>query len=56
LDALEEHDDVKNIYANFDISNEEMVKIFLKLKEIPKPDDTVDALAIAICHINTIKW
>ena len=22
----------------------------LKLKEIPKPDDTCDALAIAICH------
>ncbi|MDR0617666.1 MAG: YebC/PmpR family DNA-binding transcriptional regulator [Endomicrobium sp.] len=27
MDALEEHDDVKNIYANFDISNEEMEKI-----------------------------
>jgi crossover junction endodeoxyribonuclease RuvC len=33
-----------------------MVKTFLKLKEIPKPDDTADALAIAICHINTIRW
>jgi crossover junction endodeoxyribonuclease RuvC len=33
-----------------------MVKTFLKLKEIPKPDDTADALAMAICHINTIKW
>ena len=22
----------------------------LKLKEIPKPDDTADALAIAVCH------
>ncbi|MDR1522450.1 MAG: YebC/PmpR family DNA-binding transcriptional regulator [Endomicrobium sp.] len=27
MDALEEHDDVKNVYANFDISNEEMEKI-----------------------------
>lgn len=33
-----------------------MVKIFLKLKEIPKPDDAADALAMAICHINTIRW
>jgi crossover junction endodeoxyribonuclease RuvC len=33
-----------------------MVKIFLKLKEIPKPDDAADALAIAICHVNTMKW
>ncbi|MDR2676445.1 MAG: crossover junction endodeoxyribonuclease RuvC [Endomicrobium sp.] len=33
-----------------------MVKFFLKLKKIPKPDDAADALAIAICHINTIKW
>jgi crossover junction endodeoxyribonuclease RuvC len=33
-----------------------MVKAFLKLKEIPKPDDTADALAMAICHINTIRW
>ncbi|MCL2335570.1 MAG: YebC/PmpR family DNA-binding transcriptional regulator [Endomicrobia bacterium] len=27
MDALEEHDDVKNVYANFDISKEEMEKI-----------------------------
>ncbi|MDR1522451.1 MAG: crossover junction endodeoxyribonuclease RuvC [Endomicrobium sp.] len=33
-----------------------MVKTFLKLKEIPKPDDTADALAMAICHINTMRW
>ncbi|MCA6070266.1 MAG: crossover junction endodeoxyribonuclease RuvC [Endomicrobium sp.] len=33
-----------------------MVKTFLKLKEIPKPDDAADALAIAICHVNTVKW
>jgi crossover junction endodeoxyribonuclease RuvC len=33
-----------------------MIKTFLKLKEIPKPDDSADALAMAICHINTIKW
>jgi crossover junction endodeoxyribonuclease RuvC len=32
---------------------QEMVKVFLKLKEIPKPDDAADALAIAICHSNS---
>lgn len=30
-----------------------MVTTFLKLKEPPKPDDTADALAIAICHAHT---
>lgn len=28
----------------------EMIKNILNLKEIPKPDDTADALAMAICH------
>lgn len=28
----------------------EMVKSFLSLNSIPKPDDTADALALAICH------
>jgi len=27
-----------------------MVKALLKLPEIPQPDDTADALAIALCH------
>ncbi len=31
-----------------------MVKELLRLKEIPKPDDTADALAIAICHANSV--
>ncbi|MDR1123002.1 MAG: crossover junction endodeoxyribonuclease RuvC [Endomicrobium sp.] len=30
-----------------------MVKTFLRLEKIPKPDDAADALAMAICHINT---
>ncbi len=29
-----------------------MVKHFLRLKDIPKPDDAADALAVAICHAN----
>ena len=28
----------------------EMVKNLLSLSEVPKPDDTADALALAICH------
>jgi len=32
-----------------------MVKNILKLKSIPKPDDTADAIAIALCHINSRK-
>ncbi|NLW24683.1 MAG: crossover junction endodeoxyribonuclease RuvC [Clostridia bacterium] len=27
-----------------------MVKTFLNLKELPRPDDAADALAVAICH------
>ncbi len=30
----------------------EMTKSLLGLKAVPKPDDTADALAIAICHAN----
>lgn len=29
----------------------EMTRRLLNLKEVPKPDDTADALAIALCHI-----
>jgi crossover junction endodeoxyribonuclease RuvC len=32
-----------------------MVKNILKLKSVPKPDDTADALAAAICHLNSRK-
>lgn len=32
---------------------QEMVKIFLKLSTIPKPDDVADALAVAICHAHS---
>lgn len=32
---------------------QEMVKTFLNLKEVPKPDDAADALAVAICHIHS---
>lgn len=32
---------------------QQMVKILLNLKSIPKPDDVADALAIAICHAHS---
>ena len=32
-----------------------MVKALLKLSAIPKPDDTADALAIALCHASRRK-
>ncbi|MGD9677299.1 MAG: crossover junction endodeoxyribonuclease RuvC [Vulcanibacillus sp.] len=34
---------------------QEMVRILLNLREIPKPDDAADALAIAICHAHSAK-
>ena len=35
---------------------QEMVKMFLNLKEIPKPDDAADALAVALCHASCLKF
>jgi crossover junction endodeoxyribonuclease RuvC len=34
---------------------QEMVRVLLRLPEIPKPDDTADALAAAICHIHSYR-
>lgn len=34
---------------------QQMVKLLLSLKEIPKPDDAADALATAICCANSTK-
>lgn len=34
---------------------QEMVKVVLKLKGVPKPDDCADALAAAITHSMTLK-
>jgi crossover junction endodeoxyribonuclease RuvC len=35
---------------------QEMVRIILKLQEVPKPDDCADALAAAICHSMTARF
>lgn len=32
---------------------QEMTKLMLHLDKVPKPDDTADALAMAICHAHT---
>ena len=32
---------------------QQMVRAILGLSEIPRPDDAADALAVAICHINS---
>ncbi|HZK41740.1 MAG TPA: crossover junction endodeoxyribonuclease RuvC [Clostridia bacterium] len=32
---------------------QEMVRLLLKLKALPKPDDAADALAVAICHAHS---
>ena len=34
---------------------QQMVKVLLNLEKIPKPDDTADALAIAICHAHSFR-
>lgn len=34
---------------------QEMVRVILQLKEVPKPDDCADALAAAITHSMTIR-
>jgi crossover junction endodeoxyribonuclease RuvC len=34
---------------------QQMVKTILGLKAIPHPDDAADALAVAICHIHSMK-
>lgn len=39
---------------------QQMVKALLNLEEIPRPDDAADALAVSICHGNSLgfreKW
>lgn len=35
---------------------QQMVRTILSLNETPQPDDVADALAVAICHINSHRW
>ncbi|MEG0804293.1 MAG: crossover junction endodeoxyribonuclease RuvC [Pygmaiobacter sp.] len=34
---------------------QEMTRVLLKLQSVPKPDDTADALAMAICHAHSSR-
>ena len=43
-------------YGNADKAQiQEMVRLLLGLDQIPRPDDAADALAVAICHLNSSK-
>ena len=33
----------------------EMVRMFLGLQKVPRPDDAADALAVAICHAHSAR-
>ena len=35
---------------------QQMVRMLLNLREIPRPDDAADALAVSICHIHSIGY
>ncbi len=35
---------------------QQMVQTILNLKELPKPDDASDALAIAVCHLHSVGY
>lgn len=34
---------------------QKMVKMIFGLKEVPKPDDAADAVAVGLCHINSMS-
>lgn len=34
---------------------QEMVRAFLNMEEIPRPDDAADALAVALCHFHSAR-
>jgi crossover junction endodeoxyribonuclease RuvC len=34
---------------------QQMVKMLLRLNDVPKPDDAADAVAIAICHLQSAR-
>lgn len=51
--------EVKHALTNYGKADktqvQSMVKMILKLSSVPKPDDTADALALAICHASRRK-
>jgi crossover junction endodeoxyribonuclease RuvC len=51
--------DVKQAVAGYGGADkpqvQQMVRAILHLAETPKPDDAADALAVAICHLHSLK-
>ncbi len=51
--------DVKQAVAGYGRADkpqvQQMVRAILNLPEVPKPDDAADALAVAICHLHSMK-
>jgi len=35
---------------------QQMIRALLGLKDIPRPDDAADALAVAICHLHSVRF
>jgi crossover junction endodeoxyribonuclease RuvC len=35
---------------------QQMVRALLNLEDIPRPDDAADALAVAICHLHSMRY
>jgi len=35
---------------------QEMVRMLLRLEEVPRPDDAADAVAIALCHLQMARY
>lgn len=52
--------EVKNAVAGYGSAEkkqvQEMVRALLQLESIPRPDDAADALAVAITHLNTVRY
>jgi crossover junction endodeoxyribonuclease RuvC len=43
-------------YGNADKNQvQQMIRALLNMKEIPRPDDAADALAVAVCHIHSYR-
>ena len=43
-------------YGNADKKQiQEMLRIMLRLEDIPRPDDAADAVAVAVCHLHSMR-
>jgi crossover junction endodeoxyribonuclease RuvC len=43
-------------YGNADKKQiQEMLRIMLRLEDVPRPDDAADAVAVAVCHLHSMR-